>query len=402
MKKLVVLCLLSTVCFGLLMPQLTVVADVVILYCMIFSNKNQGMFKLPMYFAAFFLICSFISCWYYEKQSIFLSLTNITTITFLPIFSYFYMIRQKRNIPVGTFEKFVKYSYLFVFVLFTIQYMALPIRLLNLATFIEQEKRFTIYGQSIMILGYFIFLNKYLLTNKKKYLIFLFPEIIVVFMQGFRSYLLAIVVTTLLFVLIVGGIKKCLKVTIPMTLLVISISFIPAVNNAINKMQERQKENNYSNRDYIRVRQFDYYTTEHFKDRIEYFFGSGFPNIKSTYGKRMDYYNQLSDNNGGLGPIAGWPDWGMVGLSWMLGIPFILCFLYCIGKILLTKLPRQFLYYKFFYLFILMISLSSVEFYRTGSVYIHGMIFYFFEQIIRQINNRRQLVNPTVNEYTCS
>ena len=68
---------------------------------------------------------------------------------------------------------------------------------------------------------------------------------------------------------------------------------------------------------------------------------------------------------------------------WIIGLPCLLCILFCIFKILRVKLPKQYLYLKYFYAFILLTSVTDVEFYRWGSVFFHGVLFYLFELIVK-------------------
>lgn len=331
-----------------------------------------------------FLLCSVISCYIYEKQSFWLSITNLDFIAFFPFLSYFYMIKKRtKQFTINDIEWNIRIFYIVVFFLFMIQYIILPHQIIHLATFIEGEKRFTIYGQIITLIAYFYYLNRYLITNRNKYLFFLLPELLIVFIQGFRSYIVVLIGVSILFLLNAGKLKKIVALALITPILALLIIQIPIVNNAISNMQNRQVEDNFSNEDYIRVRQFEYFTTEHFKSPVEYLFGSGFSNPRSTYGKKMLYLRGSSYENQ-TGPIGGWRDWGLVGLSWIIGLPCFLCILFCILKILLTKIPKQYLYLKYFYLFILLTSVTSVEFYRWGSVFIHGVLFYLFEQIIKE------------------
>lgn len=392
--KLLFVFLLFSCFLGFFSAQFMFVADVLIGYSILTTCKTNGLFKKPMYLFLFFLICSAISCLYFEKQSLLLSFTNLDFVTFFSFFSYFFMIK-KRKVPftVSNIEWCITRLYFVIFFLFLIQYALLPNKILNLATFIEGEKRFTIFGQIVTLVAYFYFLNKYIIQRKNKYLLYLLPELLIVFMQGFRSYIVVIIFVSILFVVKVGGFKKTISIILIAPIMAFFIIQIPIVNNAISNMLDRQVDANFSNEDYIRVRQFEYFTTEHFKSPIEYVFGSGFSNPRSEYGKKMLFLKGMVDENK-TGPIGGWRDWGLVGLSWTIGIPCLLCILFCLFKILRSKLPKEYLYLKYFYIFILLTSLTSVEFYRWGSVFIHGVLFYQFELILnRQKLNEKYVQN---------
>ncbi len=399
--KLLIIFLIFNCFLGALYAQFSIVADVIILYAIMKTFNTAAYFKKVMLFFMFFLICSIISCFYYEKQSFWLTFTNLDFIVFFPFLSYFYMIEKRRRpFSIEDIEWCIRILYFIIFLLFIIQYVLLPYKIINLATFIEGEKRFTIYGQIITLVAYFYYLNKYLVTKRNKYLLFLFPEILIVFIQGFRSYIVALILVSILFIVKVRGLRKVVSIVLITSVLSLFIVQIPIVNNAISNMLNRQVDANFSNEDYIRVRQFEYFTTEHFKSPVEYIFGSGFSNPRSEYGKKMSYLKSQTDVNQ-TGPIGGWRDWGLVGLSWIIGVPCLLCILFCIFKILRGKIPKQYLYLKYFYLFILLTSITSVEFYRWGSVFIHGVLFYLFELIVKNketanINRNIQYENKNI------
>ncbi len=401
--KLFIIFLIFSCFLGLLPGHFIIVADIIILYSIIKDN-NIGSFKKPMLYFILFLFFSIVSCYYYEKQSFWLTVTNLDFISFFPFMSYFYMIK-KRKMPftINDIEWNIKYLYFIIFFLFLIQYALLPHKIINLTTFIEGEKRFTLYGQIITLVAYFYFLNKYLIKKTNKYLLFLLPEIFIIFIQGFRSYIAAMILVSVLFIIKIGGIKKTVAMILITPILILFIIQIPIVNNSISNILNRQVDSNFSNEDYIRVRQIEYFTTEHFKSPIEYIFGSGFSNPRSEYGKRMLFLTGMADVNN-TGPIGGWRDWGLVGLSWIIGIPCLLCILFCIFKILRTDIPKQYLYLKYFYLFILLTSITSVEFYRWGSVFIHGVLFYLFELITKNKklpNTNRKTLYESKNIIHC-
>ena len=139
------------------------------------------------------------------------------------------------------------------------------------------------------------------------------------------------------------------------------------VQNSINNMMKRQEAGaTFANEDYIRVIQFNYFTKEHFKSPVEYVFGSGIPNPRTKYGQPFYTVDPA------LGPYNGWHDWGIVGLSWMIGIPAVLALLFPVLRIIRKKCDDKILFLKFFYIFLLLSSFTTVEFYRVGSFFSTG------------------------------
>lgn len=146
------------------------------------------------------------------------------------------------------------------------------------------------------------------------------------------------------------------------------------VQNSINNMMKRQEAGDtFANEDYIRVIQFNYFTKEHFKSPVEYILGSGIPNPRTKYGQPFYTVDPT------LGPYNGWQDWGIVGLSWMIGIPAVLALLFPVFRIIRRKCDDKILFLKFFYIFLLLSSFTTIEFYRVGSFFFHGLLFYLYE-----------------------
>lgn len=127
------------------------------------------------------------------------------------------------------------------------------------------------------------------------------------------------------------SVKKIASVKYMLLFLIVIgvLSQTSVVQNSINNMMKRQEAGaTFANEDYIRVIQFNYFTKEHFKSPVEYVFGSGIPNPRTKYGQPFYTVDPA------LGPYNGWQDWGIVGLSWMIGIPAVLALLFPVLRII--------------------------------------------------------------------
>lgn len=384
-KKLSVFILLCTSFIGLVTPQSLIIVDGILVYCILTSFKSKGRFKNLMYAILLLYICSIFSCSYFEGQSIYYSITSMENIMFLPFFSYFYLLKNKKHLNVESIEKTLNVFYIIIASLFIIHYIIFPKKIVQMATFYVNEHRFTLYGQSLTILFYYYYLNRFLLFKRIRYLLMMFPALICILIQGFRTYIIAIILTTLFFIVRTQTMKNALKIVFGLAVLG-AIAFVtPVAQRSLGNMIERQESGaSFDNEDYIRLNQFRYFTKEHFKNNIEYFFGSGLQNPRSDYGKRMMYLQATGPDNDWLGPIGGWRDWGMIGLSWEIGVATIMCIFYCIFVVLKTKIPIEYHYIKYFYLFIILTCFTTVEFYRTGSIFIHGVLFFLLELVKRR------------------
>lgn len=383
-SKLVIIALLFTSFFGALPPQ-----QIMVLGCgmaLAFTIKclfigPRGRFGIALFLYLLFYICSGISSLYYEKQTLVATFTSMDSINFYPVLCYFILVSLSYN--KYSVEKAIKILYILFLICFFIQLVAMPRLVFELATDYTEIGRFTMLGQSIAYVGGLYYYNKYLLTNDRQSLILLLPSLMVLFVAGFRTQLAVILLCILWMTYIV---KKAKIVIYSIGFIVVAIILMQfgVVQNSIDNMIARQTEGaSFSNSDYIRVIQFNYFTEHHFHSWIEYIFGSGLPNPDTKYGRPFYEVDEF------IGPYNGFRDWGIIGLSWMIGLPTIICILYPVYKILRSRINYETLYIKFYYVFVLISGMTTVEFYRSGSFFIHGFLFYIFELSNIKLNNEK-------------
>ncbi|MFT3993578.1 MAG: hypothetical protein QM660_04675 [Dysgonomonas sp.] len=153
------------------------------------------------------------------------------------------------------------------------------------------------------------------------------------------------------------------------------------MSEIIDKMMQRQETDNMGNEDYVRVLQLDYFLHHHFKNIIEFIGGSGVPNPNSGYGKYMYSFNEVDEYGVMSGTsITGWFDWGLIGLSWVMGIPAVLALLIYAIRAIILKVDKEYYYIGCWFLFLLIISPVNTEFYREGIFVFHGIALYLVEK----------------------
>ena len=371
-NKLIIWILLFSCCWGLLTPQFVLLPVILALFYMMKTilERQSGMFKKHLIAYFIFFIISGFSSLYYEQQSLFKTFSSIACLQFFTILSYFVFLSGKYSIK--DIEKAMVIAYVIFLCCFTIQLIS-PDEIFNLATDYMDIGRFTMYGQLIAYICLFYFYGKYLFSGKTKYLLYILPAFFVLFIAGFRTQIAAILLALGLFTY---SVKKIASVKYMLLFLIVIgvLSQTSVVQNSINNMMKRQEAGDtFANEDYIRVIQFNYFTKEHFKSPVEYILGSGIPNPRTKYGQPFYTVDPT------LGPYNGWQDWGIVGLSWMIGIPAVLALLFPVLRIIRRKCDDKILFLKFFYIFLLLSSFTTIEFYRVGSFFFHGLLFYLYE-----------------------
>lgn len=239
-----------------------------------------------------------------------------------------------------------------------------------------QELRLRINGQCLFFLMFFKSLG--ILTNRLsiKYVTILIASFLCIIIIGFRSHMLVLVLASFIFLWKSGKMKLSSKTVfsvIFLSIIAFAVAQTPIVRYKIEQMIERNENSNFQNDDYIRYEAFYYYTEELPKSVGDRILGVGLPNAKSTYGSFIqdvvkEQYRLV------------WADWGLIGLSWMLGIPAVLCIIWYSLMAFLTPVDRDKSYLCYFFLFMLFASFLTREIYREGASPIQGIVLYLIAQ----------------------
>jgi len=347
------------------------------------ESYKQIKFKKILIVVIAGIFLSMISCLVFREQTFYKSL-NASSSLFLILF-YFFL--TNRNYSLETVEKSVLILGLFVTVLYLLQFFLLKMGIVIIpsaksalyASSIEGQ-RFRIIGSGFIPLILFLSLNK--IFEKKgdliSYLCTFLCFMAIIFM-GFRTMLAAAVIFSFVLSYKVLGIKKVWKFIVVFLLLIFVMNSIPAINDMFTYMVEKQQEgeDTFANEDYVRWLTFDYFMNNHFNDPLEMVLGSGLPGT-SKYGR---YMYRLNDQ--GIFP----DDWGMLGLSWMVGIIpvfFMLC--YSVVAFIL-KIGQQYKYIGIWFIYLLAISITTSEFYRDGNFVAQALALY----MVAKANHKYQV-----------
>lgn len=343
------------------------------------NNNKQLVFKKYIILLGIALFLNIIATYINRGQDFYWSFRTGNLINFYPILLYFYLANNK--IKLDSLERIIGSLYILFCICYIIQYLILPHEIFKLSNFTESEKRFRMHGQAIATLGYFYFLNKYMIGKKSIYLIYCFLGICVFIMLGFRSLLLSLLICSVF--MFYRTSKITLKSLLSFICLLGAAIFLlyqfDFTKNTIESIINRNQEQTFQNEDYIRVQQFQYFTQEHFKNFSDFFFGSGFPSEQSSYGKYMLNLQQYNQYGEYVASVGAWFDWGLIGLSWVAGIPTVTILMTIAIKAILKKVDKQYYYFSFFYLFLILSSITTIEFFRNGAFVFHAMALYGIE-----------------------
>jgi len=378
------LSLLMTNFFGLTKINNTILLGMMIPFVIIeFSEKS--IFK--WYIVAVFIgLClSIISCYYFRGQS--MLMTFKASVSYYYIF--FYFVLKYLDVSIYKMETALLILIIIFCVCYIVQYIVFPKVIFsggedqNITT---DNIRIRMVAQGLSSLGYFFGLNKYLHNNKKLHYLFLAILCFgVIFLMGFRTMLVMISIFTFLLIVRVKGFKwNILLFSLLACGLFVAMLQIPVFSEKLNGMMDRQQTEVLSNKDYIRVIQLKYYTHDHFKSFWEYIYGSGMTysteQETSSYGR---YMSRL--------PAVGiyWQDWGILGLSWIIGILAVISMIAYSIKAFLLEVPVAYYYIGIWFIYLVASSVTTMEFYRDGNFIVQSIALYMVEKFY----NEYQLLN---------
>lgn len=318
---------------------------------------------------------------------------------------FFYIVAHY-NPGIKQIEKCIEKLILIVLICYLIQLMIFPIAIFHGAaeSWIQNNdywfRGISVRGDVIISLGIFLGLNKYLSTHNKKYIVLMFICLLIYFMKGYRIMLFGITVSSIYLFCRFYGIRNIKKIVTQgfifsfsiILIIFISYHFIPLIQNGINVIIEKiiNGDASFSNDSYIRVLSFNYWETEHFKSGVERFLGSGFVQNNSQWGKY--YLNYLLDvKNYNI------VDWGLIGLSWLGGIPLIIGIILIYIKCIITKTPKDKYYISAWFIFLTISSLSDPIGYSNNAFIPESIIMFLLHKIITQ--KRINYANVTNNAF---
>lgn len=232
--------------------------------------------------------------------------------------------------------------------------------------------RLRIQGNGFLVLAFFLLLNRYLIDQKLKYLFLLGFFLVILLKGGFRTLTFAVFLLTVLMIvrLIPFAIKNSLAIilaTFVFAGLIYSRGSSAIIKNMIHTTQKQKNEG----QNYIRAKCLDYYFTVYPKKASYYLLGGGFTtgdNIKA----QNEYY--IEERFGFY-----WVDLGLIGFYIVIGA--IACFgiIWYTVKAIIIKVPPNMIYLNFYFIYLLLVSFTTMEIYRNGVFAVEAIVLYLID-----------------------
>jgi len=336
-------------------------------YFLFNSHKNNKlMFKKHLFIYLFFAGLNMISCYIFRGQSIVVSFTAWSSLLYI----FLYIGFSNFKLSIRDLEKVIEWMFFIILISYIVQNLAYPILLFNLDIAeekLEMDLRVRIFSDGILSLGGIYYLNKFFEEKKTRYAIYFFLFLIVVFLQGYRILMFASFVSAFVLFYRYYGFMNKKTFIYGGILCILFIGFMQTgmFKEKIGQIVERSETDNLDNEDYVRVASLIYFYNDHFKSDTEMFLGSGCSLTRdrhvSTY---SDYMNYLKERYHFF-PI----DWGLIGLSWEAGIPFVICFILLMLRVVFLKVEKRYYYLGVWQLFLLISVTKALSYMHTNLVY---------------------------------
>lgn len=318
----------------------------------------------------FFVFCSCVYSWYVHHQSLIMVVAH--TYQYFGIAFFFYLIHC--NLPYRSILHVFLRIAVICCVCYIIQSIIFPVILFRGAeAYIDSDGyRARIPGS---ICCYFLLMygvNNFLTHKKFNYILCALLGFIPIIIMGFRTLnALSLIAIFLMIPFVFRKGNKTIVFSFIMALGVFLLSQTGIVQDKLMEMQERNESGqSYSNDNYVRIREFDYYWNTQFSDPVERFWGGGVPSdLSSTYAKQIF--------EGAYTEYLFWDDLGIVGLCLIIGIPAVLLLVIMYIRCM-VKCRESDIQYIRFTLFVLLFGsiMTTAELFREGNILLLSLLLY--------------------------
>lgn len=349
----------------------------ILLFCLYMGWKQPTDYRKIFLVIFVGILASMVSCMINRGQSI------IDSIKAMPNYFglLFYFFLKWRKFKLTTVQSALVWLIIVFDILYIAQYYLIDygINFLNIDDWMLSDStegnRLRVMSSGLYSLGMFYGIVQWYITHKNKYLALFIVGAFVMLLTGYRQFLVSTLVALLFMIYKLDKRVKLKHIGFVAAIVVVGYVLyqIPAVQGKIAGMIERNDTGaSLDNKDYIRVIQWEFFNHEYFKNGWEHFFGSGLPlpGAKSGFGK---YFQTLTDQ--GLQYV----DWGIIGVSWMLGVLTFVGYVWMSLAAILKRVPSVYLYISLWFIFLLSSSITNWEFFRDGNFLVHAMALYIIE-----------------------
>ena len=232
--------------------------------------------------------------------------------------------------------------------------------------------RIRIEGDGFLMLAYFLLLNRFLLNRRILNLLSAFCFFIILLLGGFRTLTLAaLLLSGLMFIRLVKYSIMNYTILVFLIFFVVGLFQFNGTSKIINEMVSTSTEQKAEGSDYIRFRELNYYFNIYPQNKSYFVMGGGLPGTKSSYSRSME---RIEVQYGFY-----WDDLGLIGFYIIIGAVGLLGLLWFTIKAIFIKVPPHNIYISIYFIYLLIVSFTTREIYRTGIFAVEAIGLYLID-----------------------
>jgi hypothetical protein len=333
--------------------------------------EKSGYFSRPVTIFIASIVFGAISAYLFYNQNPIQSV--IVSHIFYPFFTYLLLVQsefKREDLLV-----LIKLLFWMTILVFIIDYFTYPNTMFAWDNNSRAERNalgIFFYGQGFTILGALIYLEKYISTNKFKFIIpYIISFVFIVFLTGSRTYLLALSISSIFVIFFTlknnGSLNKKLFHTLTLCLLLFGgIYYLQEhLSNLIELTRSQLAD--YSTD--VRINSLIYYSTSFQNGFFTQLFGNGFPYPESSLGLKV-----LSAQRHGFYVS----DIGIIGLWTYFGVLSVVAWFLIFYKVFNRKYIEQNIVVIAFFVYILINSFFTKTLFDPGYIIAYIYALYLF------------------------
>lgn len=290
---------------------------------------------------------------------------GVSVTTTLPyLFGYLsFYIFMKLNIPKAKVLNFIWVLCFISMVAYAINLATFPNMIFGTIKDVEEYDdsrgflRLSIYCLELIVLMFLFSINRWLLTNQKKYLLLICLTGLFIILSLSRQYILISAILAIWMLLKNSSwIKKIIVIISCVAVIYFVVPYIPIFDSLMDVTQA-QVERSKNDEEDVRIRAWRFYTYQYQTNAVTPFLGNGIPSMggRSNWGNKFE--QTVSSDIGGNGCYAA--DVGWAGFFWYFGLIATSGLFMLLMKAIKKKKRVDEQYLTYWCLFIMITSVAS-------------------------------------------
>lgn len=328
------------------------------------ERKSTKSFALPVILILSGVLLSALPAHYLHGQPILITIYQQRHIYAI----LFYFLLFYLNPDPDWLSDVIFYTAVAIGSFYVLQYVMFPFIITDAKIFLNRGTvRMNLPGTYFMYAGFFLSIDRFFTTYKRKYGFGALLLFAVAILSGFRSTLALYIAITAGFLLLSKRVNN--KILLFITASIFAISGFFVFNDIVTEMVESGKEESKEGKENIRYRAATYFLSLNKADETTYFLGNGEPSQRSRYGMKLFY----------IAIIKGYylTDIGIFGYYFKFGILASIGVLLILIKVILSKIDKRSAFIKMFFIYQLaVIANTQLAFDNLPDIIVMSMFLY--------------------------